>query len=80
MIPLLTEQLSWRIQTFDDEVLDNEDFGDKVRLYVVGQEVRCPKEREGDNRTDEFPSYGPLVAYRNVTTGKSGGLRVGDSL
>lgn len=81
MIPVLTEQLSWRIQTFDDDVLDNEEVGDKVRLYVVGQELRHPGEKEELVRgADEFPTYGPLVAYRNVTKGKSGGLRVGDSL
>lgn len=62
-------------------MLDNEEVGDKVRLYVVGQEVRHPEEGEGYNyRADEFPRYGPLVAYREVTKGKSGGLRVGDSL
>lgn len=62
-------------------MLDNGEVGDKVRLYVVGQELRHPGEREGLVRgADEFPTYGPLVAYRNVTKGKSGGLRVGDSL
>lgn len=62
-------------------MLENEEVGDKVRLYVVGQELRHPGESEGLVRgADEFPTYGPLVAYRNVTKGKSGGLRVGDSL
>lgn len=80
MLPLLTEQLSWRIQTFNDEVLNNEEFEDKVRLYVVGQQVWHPESVDRGGRGDEFPRYGPLVAYRNVTKGKSGGLRVGDSL
>lgn len=78
VIPLLTEHLNWRIQTFDDDVLGNEEFEGKVRLYVVGQEVWYPA--EAGERADEFPRYGPLVAYRNVTKGKSGGLRLGDSL
>lgn len=80
MIPLLTEQLNWRIQTFDDDVLDNEEFEGKVRLYVVGQEVWPAEQGPGEGPGDQFPRYGPLVAYRSVTKGKSGGLRVGDSL
>lgn len=62
-------------------MLGNKEVGDKVRLYVVGQELRHPEGREGLVRgADEFPTYGPLVAYRNITKGKLGGLRVGDSL
>lgn len=58
-------------------MLANDEVDDKLRLYVVGQKVR---HGEGGGGGDQFPTYGPLVAYRNVTKGKSGGLRVGDSL
>lgn len=45
-----------------------------LKLYVAGQEVR---QRGG---ADEFPVYGPLVAYRDVTRGKQGCLGEEDPL
>lgn len=41
---------------------------------MAGQKVRqCA-------RADEFPVYGPLVAYRSVTRGKQGCLEEEDPL
>ncbi len=72
MIPLLKNQLRWRIQKFDDSVIENEEV-ESLRLYVVGQRVT-------QGGPDQFPTYGPLLSYREVTKGKAGGLGQGDPL
>lgn len=41
-----------------------------LKLYVAGQTVEQPLSGE----EDRFPIYGPIVAYREVTRGKPGGL------
>lgn len=68
MIPLLTERLQWRLQAFDDSTVDVS-LVESLKLYVVGQEVR-----QNTGEGNRFPTYGPLVAYREVTKGKAGGL------
>ncbi|MCJ1262196.1 hypothetical protein MMC22_002066 [Lobaria immixta] len=73
VVPFVTRKLSWRIQKFDGSVLDVGEVP-SLRLYVAGQTVRqCA-------RADEFPVYGPLVAYRSVTSGKQGCLGEEDPL
>ena len=69
----LKEQLDWRIQAFDDSVIDVEKV-ESLKVYVVGQEVR---QTAGD---ENFPIYGPLVPYRDITREKTGGLKDGDPL
>ncbi|KAL8681644.1 MAG: hypothetical protein Q9186_002241 [Xanthomendoza sp. 1 TL-2023] len=71
IVPLLTSQLNWRLQSTSDAPLDVSKVP-SLKIHVVGQEV---KPRVSD---DEFPEYGHLVAYRDVTKGKAGGLQDGD--
>lgn len=71
--PLLTSQLTWRIQLFDDTVVDAEAVSG-LKIYVVGQEV------QQSASASEFPSYGPLVPYKGVTSGKAGGLGEGEEV
>ena len=73
MTPLLTSLLSWRIQDVDDAAVPIEDVP-SLRVYVVGQQV---EPRVGD---DEFPAYGELIAYRDVTRGRPGALEDDDPL
>ncbi|MCJ1464037.1 hypothetical protein MMC07_002647 [Pseudocyphellaria aurata] len=73
VVPFLTRELSWRVQKTDGCVIDLGDVP-SLRLYVAEQEVR---QRAG---ADEFPVYGPPVAYRSVTKGKQGGLGEEDPL
>ncbi|KAL8730770.1 MAG: hypothetical protein Q9166_003840 [cf. Caloplaca sp. 2 TL-2023] len=72
MVPILTSQLNWRLQTTDDVPLDVGKVP-SLKIHVVAQEVK-PRVSE-----DEFPEYGRLVVYRQVTEGKAGGLQDGDS-
>lgn len=75
VIPVLKDQLQWRIQSFDDKPVDIEAIP-SLKLYVAGQKVR-----QNDGwQEDRFPKYDPLVAYREVTSGKAGGLRDEDQL
>ncbi|KAI4228600.1 MAG: hypothetical protein L6R40_008111 [Gallowayella cf. fulva] len=71
VVPLLTSQLNWRLQTTDDAPLDISKVP-SLKIHVVGQEVK-PRVSE-----DEFPEYGHLAVYREVTKGKAGGLQDGD--
>ena len=71
--PLLTSQLSWRIQKFDDSAVHVSAVSG-LKIYVVGQEV------QQSASASEFPSYGQLVAYTGVTAGKIGGLGEGEEL
>lgn len=67
VVPLLTSQLTWRLQNVDDSPLVIDQVL-SIKIHVVGQEVQ-PRVAE-----DEFPQYGPLVVYREITRGKAGGL------
>ncbi|KAL9595867.1 MAG: hypothetical protein Q9219_006172 [cf. Caloplaca sp. 3 TL-2023] len=67
VIPILTSQLNWRLQNIDDSALDISQVP-SLRIHVVGQEVKQRAEE------DQFPEYGPLRVFRQVTKGKVGGL------
>lgn len=67
MIPLLTKQLQWRVQRFDDSVVNINGLRG-LRVHVVGQEVAEAKSKS------EFPLFGELVAFDDVTRGKAGGV------
>ncbi|KAI4220330.1 MAG: hypothetical protein L6R36_007696 [Xanthoria steineri] len=71
MVPLLKSQLSWRLQRTDDVPLDIGEVP-SLKVHVVGQQVK-PRVRE-----DEFPEYGKAQVYREVTSGKAGGLQEED--
>lgn len=75
VVPVLTDQLNWRIQRFDNRPVDIGKVT-SLKLYVAGQEVH-----QWDGRTlDKLPIYGPLVAYRDITKGKAGALGDDDPL
>ena len=73
MTPLLTSLLSWRVQDINDAAVAVENIP-SLRMYVVGQQV------EPRINDDEFPAYGELVAYRDITRGKPGALEDNDPL
>ena len=75
VVPVLTDQLHWRIQTFDNKHVATEKVT-SLRLYVAGQEVT----QWDEGTQDKLPLYGPLVAYREVTKGKAGALGDDDPL
>lgn len=71
VVPFLTEQLKWRIQTLKYKPVPTEKVT-SLKLYVAGQEVH-----QWDIQTkDKLPLYGPLIPYRGITRGKAG--TVGD--
>lgn len=75
VIPILKDQLHWRIQAFDNHPIDAKSLT-SLKLYVAGQEVH-----QWDGQTqDKLPLYGPLVAYREITRGKAGALPDEDPL
>lgn len=67
IVPFLTSQLYWRLQNTDDSPLDIGQVP-SLKIHVVGQEV-VPRVKE-----DQFPRYGRMQVYREVTAGKAGGL------
>ena len=71
VIPILTKELSWRVQGFDDNVVETKDVKG-LKVFVVGQEVRKTERR------DQFPGYGDLVVFGDVTRGRVGGLEKDD--
>jgi len=71
VVPLLKKQLSWRVQGFDDKPLTTRDIKG-LKVFVVGQEVTQAE------RADQFPGYGELVVYGDVTRGMIGGLAEGE--
>ncbi|KAL8651556.1 MAG: hypothetical protein Q9210_003187 [Variospora velana] len=71
VVPLLTSQLKWRLQNTDDSPLDIGRVS-SLKVHVVGQAVKA---RATD---DEFPEYGPMQVYKEITVGKAGGLGVDD--
>ncbi|KAI4122475.1 MAG: hypothetical protein LQ338_005800 [Usnochroma carphineum] len=71
IVPLLTSQLNWRLQYTDDSPLDIS-LVPSLKIHVVGQEVK-PRATE-----DQFPEYGQMQVYKEVTNGKAGGLGNGD--
>lgn len=75
VIPILKSRLRWRVQTFDHQHVDTRRVS-SLKLYVAGQKV----EQQAGRSPDQFPTYGPLVAYREVTRGKLGSLGDGDPL
>ncbi|KAL8988921.1 MAG: hypothetical protein Q9177_002084 [Variospora cf. flavescens] len=71
VVPLLTSQLKWRLQNTDDSPLDIGQVS-SLKVHVVGQAVKA---RATD---DEFPEYGQMQVYKEITAGKVGGLGVDD--
>ncbi|KAL8721571.1 MAG: hypothetical protein Q9225_001779 [Loekoesia sp. 1 TL-2023] len=67
VVPLLTSQLNWRLQNMDDSSLDIGQVP-SLKIHVVGQEV---KQRV---KEDQFPEYGRLQVFKQITRGKAGGL------
>ncbi|KAL9031397.1 MAG: hypothetical protein Q9196_000581 [Gyalolechia fulgens] len=67
VIPILTSSLNWRLQNLDDSPLDVGQVP-SLKIHTVGQEVKQTA------RADQFPEYGPLKVFRQVTRGKNGGL------
>ena len=68
----LRENLSWRVQTRDETVVDTEDerLQGRLKMSVVGREVIWPAEGEEDG----FPEYGEFVT---LLTGTPEGTFVG---
>lgn len=75
VVPILTDQLHWRAQAFDNRPIDVARLN-SLKLYVAGQEVY---QRDGRS-PDQLPVYGRLIAYREITQGKAGALRDEDPL
>ena len=73
VLGILTAQLGWRIQKTDDSVVPVDEVP-SLKVYVAGRSVDLPA------TSDQFPTYGPWTAYRNVTRGKVGGLLAGAPL
>ncbi|KAL8663936.1 MAG: hypothetical protein Q9202_003485 [Teloschistes flavicans] len=73
IVPLLTSGLNWRLQNTDDSSL-NVSAVSSLKIHVVAQEVK-PRVAE-----DEFPEYGHLVVYREITQGKDGGVGADDNI
>ncbi|KAL8766009.1 MAG: hypothetical protein Q9209_007098 [Squamulea sp. 1 TL-2023] len=73
IVPLLRSQLTWELQNTEDVPLDISNVP-SLKIHVVGQEV---KPRVSDN---EFPEYGHVQVYREVTEGKTGGLQEGEDV
>ncbi|KAL8862767.1 MAG: hypothetical protein Q9178_000709 [Gyalolechia marmorata] len=71
--PLLKSHLNWRLQSTNDDPLDISKVP-SLKIHVVGQEVK-PRIFE-----DEFPEYGDVQIYTEVTDGKAGGLQDGDNV
>lgn len=71
VVPILTSQLIWRLQNTDDSAL-NIGQVPSLRIHVVGQEVRQTVVE------DQFPVYGQMQVYREITAGKMGGLGLSD--
>ncbi|KAL8776949.1 MAG: hypothetical protein Q9213_008074 [Squamulea squamosa] len=71
IVPLLRSQLTWKLQNTEDVPLDITKVP-SLKIHVVSQEV---KPRVSD---DEFPKYGHVQVYREVTEGKTGGLQEGE--
>lgn len=59
------------MQGFDDKPLTTRDIKG-LKVFVVGQEVTQAE------RADQFPGYGELVVYGDVTRGMIGGLAEGE--
>lgn len=75
VVPVLKDQLQWRVQTFKNEPVDT-DKVTSLKLYVAGQEVH-----QWDEKTrDKLPIYGEMKAYREITNGKAGALGDKDPL
>ena len=64
--PYLTKNLNWRVQMLDGTVVDNAYVPD-LSVTVVGAEVTPAKS------DDEFPSWGSINSYSNITSNKTGG-------
>ncbi|KAL9102921.1 MAG: hypothetical protein Q9163_001981 [Psora crenata] len=76
VIPFLTKSLTWKIQKYNDELVPAGCAElDTLRIFVVGRLVTY-----GGGAEDEFPDYGRLEMYREVTMGKDGGIRAGDGM
>ncbi|KAI9812447.1 MAG: hypothetical protein M1827_004678 [Pycnora praestabilis] len=71
--PYLRTNLHWRVQLFNSTVIPvGSDSMNSLKIYVADMSVI------GGEREDEFPVFGSVTGYRNVTDGRSGGLGSGD--
>ncbi len=76
VIPLLTKQLSWKLQTLNSttkqlESIDVNNHGQlrrTLRIFVIGREVISA------GAGDQLPVYGDVKIWRAATKGKAGGL------
>lgn len=73
VIPLLTQQLQWRVQDFHNRAVDTGRV-ESLKVFVVGRVV--VRRAEGHS----FPVYGGWEIYREATEGKVGGLGVGEGM
>lgn len=73
VIPILKQRLSWCVQGFDDQPIETGDVKG-LKVHVVGQTVRQA------TRGDEFPVYGELFVFGDVTRGRVGGLGDGEEV
>jgi len=73
VVPVLKKQLTGRAQRFDDSAVDVKALP-SLQVHVVGQEVKPAANQS------EFPVFGNMVAYKDVTAGKAGGARDGNAL
>lgn len=73
VIPLLAQQLHWRVQDFHDRAVGTVEV-DSLKVFVVGREV--VSKASGHS----FPVYGGWKIYREATEGKVGGLGEGEGM
>ena len=75
-IPYLRDHLQWRVQQSSNATVNPND----AKLQAGGLEISVSARTvEQPARLDQFPTYGPLQTYANVTEGKPGGLDAGAS-
>ena len=70
--PYLQKKLTWRVATVTGEPVDLKKLP-SLKIYVVDQVVTPPQ------TSTDFPIYGEVTPYRNITEGKLGGLLKSDS-
>lgn len=68
VVPMLSEQLQWRIQSSDNCPWNATDVAG-LEVVVVCQPLTPT------TSTTEFPVYGAIEQYHDVTAGKAGGSR-----
>ena len=76
VIPVLTQHLTWKLQTLNPSTNEEESINvhsylqlrRTLKIFVIGREVV----REGQD--DQLPVYGPVEIWRAATEGKAGSL------